>query len=181
MFGFKRKIKIACLVQSKAIINKSRFLLKKIEEDSKFDLKIIAFPENIQEFPKNKDFSFWKDNYGDIVINSITDKKTWYDLQKDRPDYVIVTRPYDLYLPEEYSLAEIAKYTKIIYLPYGFSLSNMYYISMTKEIMKELSIIIAENDDAHKYYINLIKKIKDDKKRVSINIGYPTFDEVMDS
>ena len=179
MIGFKRKIRIVCLVQCRAVIDKVKLMLKIIEKDPKFDLKIIAFPEKITEFPKNKDLSFWKENYGDIVVNAIEDKDHWYDLKKDKPDYVIIQRPYDIYMPEEYSLAKMAEYTKIVYVPYGFSLANIYNITMTKEVMKELSIIIAENDDSHKYYTNLIKKINDDKKRVSLNIGYPIFDDVI--
>ena len=178
MFGFKRKIKIVCLVQSKTIIDKVKCVLKKIEEDKMFDLKIIAFPEDIKEFPKNKDLSFWRENYGDLVINSIEDNN-WYNLEKDHPDYVIVQRPYDIYMPKEYSLEKLAKYSKVIYIPYGYSLANIFDITMSKEVMKELSIIVAENDDANKYYNSLIDKIKDDKKRVSINIGYPIFDEII--
>ena len=178
MFGLRKKIKVAFLVQCKSIINKTRNLIRIIEKDPMFDLKIIAFPENIKEFPTNKDLLFWKEQYGDLVINSIDENNNWYNLKKDKPDYVIVTRPYDIYMPKEYYLEEIATYSKVIYVPYGYTLANIFNITMSKEVMKALSIIIAENDDADKHYRSLIRKVADGKKRVSLNIGYPVFDEV---
>lgn len=172
-----KKIKVYFLVQYKAGCSKIKDVIKAMERDTNTEIKVIAFPEDINEFPKNKDLLFWKQQLGDIVIDSIQNNQ-WFNLKNKKPDYVFIQRPYDNYLPEEYHKKELSKYTKICYIPYGYSLADIFDVTMTREDMKYLHIIFAENIEANKYYNKLIKSIDDNKKRYSVSLGYPILDRI---
>lgn len=177
MFKFKKKIKVYFIAQYRAGLDKFASVVDEMKQDNSFDVKVLAVPNDISDLTENKDFDFWKKRFGDITVNALIDKDTWFDLKKEKPDYVFIQRPYDNLVPNVYSKTVISNYTKICYIPYAFSLANLFDIMMPQSEMVYLSIIFAENDEMNEYYEGLIKSIDDKKKRKSYNFGYPSLDE----
>ena len=69
------------------------------------------------------------------------------------------------------------KYTRICYIPYGFSLVDIFDISFKPEDAKNIDIIFAEHEEVRDIYKKTISKLDDNKKRISICLGYPSLDE----
>lgn len=171
-----KKIKIYFIAQYKAGSDKFYSVVKEMEKDESIDVKVLAVPNDITDLTCNKDYEYWKNLFGDITINSI-ENNNWYNLEKDKPDYVFIQRPYDMYVPDEYKKETMIKYTRICYIPYGFSLVDIFDISFKPEDAKNIDIIFAEHEEVSDIYKKTISKIDDDKKRISICLGYPSLDE----
>ena len=172
----KKKIIVFFIAQYKAGADKFESVVKEMERDNSFDVKVLAIPEDINKLDKNKDFDYWNNKFGDITINALEDGK-WFDLKKEKPNYVFIQRPYDGLVPVEYRKTTLKEYTKVCYIPYGFSLADIFYISFTKEDMKDINIVFAEHEEVNDYYNSLIKEIDDNQKRYSVFFGYPALEE----
>lgn len=169
-----KKIKVFFICQWKQGYIKFYDVVKCMIENEKIDVKLIAFPENIKEYPKNRELKFWQDIFGkDIVVNSVTDIG-WFDLKKEKPDYVFVQRPYNNYLPEEYATNVISQYTKECYIPYGYGLVDIRDITISPEFLKQLYFYFAENKEEFEYAEKVMSTFKGNHK--SLNIGYPMLD-----
>ena len=129
LFKKKKKIKVFFLCQYVQGCNKIADVVYYMINDFSFDVKVLAIPDDISKFPENKEFDFWYSKFGDIVVNAI-DSGKWFDLENESPDYVFIQRPYDNYLPVEYQIETVKKYTKLCYIPYAFELMNLRNVVM---------------------------------------------------
>ncbi len=170
---FSKQIKIYYICQYMQGYNKFCDVIHAMQQDPCINIKVLAFPEDISQFPKNTNLPFWKEKFGDIVINAVTEQG-WFDLQKEKPDYVFVQRPYNNYLPSAYSTENIAKFTKLCYIPYGFNLLNIRDVSLNRSFLKDLYFFFAENT----YEYNYVKKIMKEYGcgHYSIDLGYPALE-----
>lgn len=182
MFWKKRrkKIKVYYICQYIQGCSKISDVINSMINDDEIDIHILAFPMEIDKFPKNEEFSFWKDKFGDYSINAVSNNK-WFDLKKENPDYVFVQRPYDIYLPEEYSCKELAKYTKLCYIPYGFSLVKLQKIALQKEFLENLYMFFADSHHEYEYAKDVVESFNDNKKRFCFDLGYPILDTIKEN
>ena len=177
LFNRNSKIKVFFIAQYKAGADKFESVVKEMEKDEKIEVKVLAVPDDINNISNNKDYTYWKEIFGDITIDAINENK-WFNLENEHPDYVFIQRPYDLLLPQEYRKTTMTNYTKICYIPYAFSMASLFDILMPKDEIKFYDIIFAEQDATDKYYKSIIKEASDDKKRYSVNVGYPALDVI---
>lgn len=173
----QKKIKIYFICQYKQSCNKTEDVINAMIMDNEIDVKVLAFPYDIKCFPENKELSFWKEKYGEHVINAVNGEE-WFDLAAQKPDYVFIQRPYDQYLPQQYSCKELSKFTKICYIPYGYNLANLYYLFSEEHFWKYLYIFFAENEYECNHAKHIFDSFEDDTKRYSLNLGYPVLDSV---
>ena len=171
-----KKIKVYFIAQYKAGLDKFESVVKEMQKDDSFDVKVLAVPDDINDLEKNKDYEYWYSKFGDITIDSIKNGK-WFDLKKEKPDYVFIQRPYDGLVPPEYRKTTLREYTKVSYIPYGFSMVGIFDISMKPEDMESIDIIFAEHEEVNNFYQKLIDSIEDKRKRTTINLGYPALDK----
>ena len=68
----KRKIKVYYICQYIQGYGKICDVIEAMKKDEKIDIKVLALPDDIQKYPNNPEFSFWKDKFGDIVIDAVT-------------------------------------------------------------------------------------------------------------
>ena len=172
----KKKIKVFFIAQYKAGSDKFESVVKEMQKDDIFDVKVLAIPNDINNLRKNEDFDYWNNIFNGITIDAI-ENNSWFDLKKEKPDYVFIQRPYDGLVPIEYRKTTLREYTKVCYIPYGFSMVSIFDISMKQEDMESIDIIFAEHEEVNEFYKNLINSIDDDKKRISICLGYPSLDK----
>lgn len=170
----KRKINVYFICQWKQGYVKFYDVVKEMIKNDNIDVKLIAFPENIKEYPKNKNLKFWQGIFGtEIVINSITDTG-WFDLKKEKPDYVFVQRPYNNYLPAEYATNVLSQYTKLCYIPYAYLLSDLRSVVLPKEFLGQLYFYYAENKEEYEYTKKVMSTFNGN--HYSLNLGYPMLD-----
>ena len=173
------KIKVYFIVQYIQGLDKIHTVIQIMQKDPMINVKVLAFPSDKNDFPENKELSFWREKIGNNVINAVVENG-WYDLKKQKPDYVFVQRPYDIYLPKEYSVKELSSFTKVCYIPYGFTLHTRNDLVLYNSFLEELSIFFAENNDQYKYVKKIFGEMKDKKSRKSVFLGYPSLDNMED-
>lgn len=162
-----KKIKVYFIAQYKAGLDKFESVVKEMQKDDSFDVKVLAVPDDINDLEKNKDYEYWYSKFGDITIDSIKNGK-WFDLKKEKPDYVFIQRPYDGLVPPEYRKTTLREYTKVSYIPYGFSMVGIFDISMKPEDMESIDIIFAEHEEVNNFYQKLIDSIEDKEKELQL-------------
>lgn len=173
---FKRKIKVYFIAQYEAGVDKFCSVVKEMQKDPKFDVKVLAVPNNINNMNENVEYDFWYNKFGDITINSLDNGK-WYNLKKKKPDYVFIQRPYDDYLPHEYKMQTMFEYTKICYIPYAFTIAKIYDIMFNIDEARYMNIVFSDHEESDEYYNKIFKEINDGIKRYTVNLGYPSLDE----
>lgn len=177
MFKFKkkksRKIKVYFLCQYMQGYNKIFDVIECMKNNELFDAKVLAIPDNIDLFPKNNEYEFWYSKFGTIVVNSIVNNQ-WFDLKKEKPDYVFVQRPYDNYLPHEFQIETLKQYTKLCYIPYCFELADLRNVILPEFFVKNISLLFCTQRDEFEYCSNIIKNIDDGLCRKVFNLGYPS-------
>lgn len=173
----KKKIKVYFICQYIQGYAKVCDVVESMKKDSDIDLNILAVPDDIKKYPKNEELNFWIDKFGDSVINAITEKG-WFDLEKEKPDYVFIQRPYNNYLPYQYSTDVLTRYTKLCYIPYGYSLVDLHNVCLPQSFINQLYFFFGENEYECEYVQN---KMINDNHHYSKNFGYPSLDsEIMD-
>ena len=172
MFKFRKKVKVYFIAQYKAGLDKFASVVDEMKSDKKLNVKVLVFPENINNVQSNDDFAFWKKRFGNIAIDALLENNKWFDLKKKSPDYVFIQRPYDHYLPCEYSTDELKKYTKLCYIPYGYSLADLHDVILPKSFLEKLYFFFGENDEECKYAENMVQ----DKVKIK-SLGYPSLNK----
>lgn len=173
----RKKIKVVFIVQYIQGYDKFIDVINCMKCESLFDVKVLAFPENKNKFPKNEEFDFWKSKFGENAINSICDNE-WIDLEKLSPDYIFVQRPYDMYLPEKFSVYNMSLYSKICYIPYGYVLHTNNELVLPKTFLENIYIYFAENESQKKYAEKIFGEIDNSRQRYSVDLGYPVLDKL---
>ena len=169
----KKKIKVYFIAQWKQGYIKFIDVVNQMKADENIDVRVLAFPEKISAFPNNEDFYFWYDLFGYVTINSISDGK-WFDLEKEKPEYVFIQRPYNNYLPEQFATHVLCNYTKLCYIPYAYTLSDLRSVGLPDDFLKTLYFHFAENRGEYEYVKD--KMITFSGKHYSLNLGYPQLD-----
>lgn len=147
--------------------------------------KIICIPKvenindkiyNINKLKRNDAFEFMKENKD--AINAYLGDGEWYNLKKLNPDYVFYTRPYNYHYPDSYKTNSVCQYSKICYIPYGFTLCdgnifnsvyNNWILCQSKYIFvcsRNMNNILRRN-----YFYQYITR-----KNEFLYFGYPRFD-----
>lgn len=171
----KRSIKVAFICQWKHGYVKFQDVVLKMRENDKFDVQLIVFSEDVKNSPENSQIDFWESNFPKIKIIEAKNSNGWYDLKKSyNPDYVFVQRPYDIYLPEEYSLSKLSKIAKVCYIPYAYIIADFRAELLNKEILSNIYIYFAENEEQYQYAKMAMGDLKG--KHYSYNLGYPYLD-----
>lgn len=62
---------------------------------------------------------------------------TWFDLKKERPDYVVYMRPYNNQYPVQYKNTYVCDFAKVCYIPYAYSQTSdgLSYTTFNEEFI----------------------------------------------
>lgn len=124
-----KKIKIAFIVEFPETWNSLKTVYEAAIEMG-IETIILSIPKpkysgaqkyEINENEINESFEeFKKQNVN--AVNAYLGNNKWYDLKKDKPDYVFYTRPYNNQYPDIYNNNTVCQYSKVCFIPYAFSL-----------------------------------------------------------
>lgn len=151
--GVKDRITVVFILQMPEIWNKQSLIYQQMKTRTNFHIIILAVPEyniitNSHNFENNTAYEFAVREGMENVIKA--DKLgDWQDLKELSPDYVFYQRPYEEYLPIQYSSREVIKYSKTCYIPYAF------FASTTGEMTMEYERSFARN-----IYFNFVSSIE---------------------
>lgn len=134
----KEIINVVFLIQYIPGWNKLEPIYIKMLKDDRFNPVIVCIPLNIQNNELQDDNG--NDTYeyfakqGKLVVNSLLDDGSWYDIRQLNPDIVFHSRPYNIYLPKCYTSGQVVKYALICNVLYGLSFTkDMRDVTLNKD------------------------------------------------
>lgn len=169
-------VKVLFLCQYPQAWNKMKSVFEMMIDDERFDVKILAVPNNINK-PDNKIYLYFSGLYGEKYVINSYDNGMWYNLKELMPDYVFYQRPYDQYLPKEYRSGKVSKYSKICHLVYGYLLVDEDKdVCVSKIFFRNVYMFFAENSVSQEFNIKRFKISHNKGYRKTLNIGYPVLE-----
>ncbi len=124
------------------------------------------------------DINFYTKNYSNVCKAYDEETKTWFDLKRYKPDYIIYERPYGNCLPYTYRSDQTVEYAKVIYIPYGYILTkseDLLNIVLPPDFLRNMSIFFASWEGVENYCREYFKENKYKNRKV-VNLGFPRFD-----
>ena len=172
----KKKIKVYYICQYLQGYGKIAGVINQLNKSNNIDFKALVFPTDIQDIENTNEINKWKKLIGENVISAVT-KDGWYDLKGQKPDYVFVQRPYDNYLPEEYSIENMKNFTKICYIPYGYSLLKIRDVGLPESFLLNLYYFFSDTPNEYEYAKGVYEKNNSTNYNHAINVGYPSLND----
>lgn len=132
-----RPIKVLFIAQYIQGWNKLAPLYNKMLTDKLFEPVIICVPTGIKNSELINADSLENDTYdyfiskGYNAINALIGRNQWLDLKELEPDYIFHSRPYNQFMPKEYSSKKIRKYALMC---------NVLYAANTTKNCQEVTI-----------------------------------------
>ncbi len=84
--------------------------------------------------------------HGYEAVNTLIGRNEWLDLRSLKLDYIFFVRPYNAYMPKQYSTHRISRYTKICVLLYAYTLlEHTYRDTLNKDFFCNVHLFFAEN------------------------------------
>ncbi|MBR3884898.1 MAG: oligosaccharide flippase family protein [Clostridia bacterium] len=97
-------------------------------------------------------------------------------LKELKPNILFYPRPYDAYLPEDLRSYNAVKYSKLFYIPYGYSFMKLGHVNLMPSFTQNLTVLIADNEYAH----NIFNERKLENYQFSYNLGCLYFENLLE-
>ncbi len=136
------KVKVCFFYQDKAVWDKSRPVYEAMKNDERFETFILIIP--------NRDLQISEEQYREISEheNVICAQKPgsgeWFDLQKEKPDFIFLAKPYAILLPEGYWEGRLSGFTRLCYIPYGYQ-NWVLPIGLEKDFFRSIALFFADD------------------------------------
>lgn len=174
-------INVVFICQPPSLWNSIRTVYQEACRNPLFKTFLIAIPEKDFDkdgihftYGKNNSYTYLKDNGFDVIEGY--QNGNFIDIKSLKPDYVFLPRPYDQHLPDEYKSNALVKYTRVCYVPYGFSLTNDCMPTIFNYSFLKNTYLFFPDSFCAKNYVNALYKKKLCKWNKIGNIGFPRFD-----
>lgn len=145
------KIKVGFICQYIPAWNKLLPVYNKLKSDSRFEVYLLCVPNRIEDGRLVSPESLENDTYeyycqkGYEAVNTLIGKDTWLDLKEMKLDYIFYTRPYNSFMPAEYSSKAVSKYSKICVLLYAMTLAeNEWNTALNRDFFRHVYLYFAE-------------------------------------
>lgn len=174
-------IKIGFIVFEPESWDKLQPVYEAMRERAEFDAKLIVVPSfdislSIGQYGYEREF--FKTKYGEI-IEAVNDNGEIIDLKKYDFDYIFYQDPYNSHYPRKLCSDEVVKYSKICYIPYGYTVSNNFsrLYAENMSFFRNVTYFFADTEQNGKIIEKLLdKNIKRGIQKVKY-LGFPPFEE----
>lgn len=174
-------IKIAFIVFEPQSWDKEQPVFEELRTRKNVEVDILVVPSFNDGFNVKhgygKEWEFFVNKYP-MARKAVNDAGRVLDLAKEEYDYVFYQSPYNEHMPKELQSKRLVKYTKICYLPYGFSGANVFNGGNTNEdFFRNVYFWFGDVQEVR----DLLEKrfSKNVKKGLQkfLLLGYPVFEE----
>ena len=181
----KNHVRVCFLLQFPEMWNSLKTVYESMSKDPNFEVKVICVPKIKYHKDRNKSKVFYENNealvfcrQNNICSINAFDNNKWLDIKQINPDYIIPQRPYDIKMPDLYSLSNLSKIAFVCYIPYSQRLTKgiHLYTEFNYRLLNSSYMIFADCKEAYSYVKNNTLGILLKKYRKIYNIGYPRFD-----
>lgn len=148
------KIRVGFLCQWIPAWNKLEPIYRSMMNDNLFEFYIICLPSKINNSiyegsseELNDTFIWYKERGYVNVVDAFQGGNTWVDIEAMHLDYLFLQRPYGNFLPQQYQVEKLSKYTKICYVSYGMTMTKeIANITLNRGFFKHVYLFFAENE-----------------------------------
>lgn len=177
------KINVLFIMQYPEMWNSQKSIYDAMVVDERFNIQILTVPKRIGINSKVKVFYKINEAYeyccrrGYESINSKV-PYGWLDINSLSQDYIILQRPYNDFMPNEYSLYKLSRHSLLCYIPYGFYMNTGVHlkIGFNRSFLNSVYMIFADSYITKDYCVKNSKKLLNKNCRKIYDIGYPRFD-----
>lgn len=151
------KIRVGFMCQYLPAWGKLEPVYRLMKEAADFEVFLLCVPMGIHRQRLDDPEDLVNDTYeyykalGYDAVNTLVGKDRWLDLKALKLDYLFFTRPYNSYMPPQYSSHEVSRYTKICVMLYAFTLMEETYRStLNRDFFCNVYLYFAEDRYAMK-------------------------------
>lgn len=146
------KIRVGFMCQYLPAWGKLEPVYRLMKEAPDFEVFLLCVPMGIHrqrlddpESLRNDTYEYYKE-HGYEAINTLEGRNRWLDLKTLNLDYLFFTRPYNSYMPPQYSSHSVSLYTKICVMLYAFTLMEETYRStLNRDFFCNVYLYFAED------------------------------------
>lgn len=145
-------IRVVFFAQYLPTWNKIDSVYQAMLESDKFEPHIVCIPPDDKIASSSEEEGTLNPTYEHFIshgydaLDATLDDGGWLDIRSLNPDYVFHDRPYNAFIPKEYSSSEVATYARICSIMYGSSWTDNYAaVAFNTDYFKDVSIYFAED------------------------------------
>ena len=152
-----KALKVVFLIQYIPAWNKLEPIYLRMKEDDRYEPVIVCVPLNIQNNTylgkgENDTYEYFKE-HGFDAVNALQEDGRWLDLKSLEPDYLFHSRPYNNYMPLEYTSTEIKKYALLCNVLYGQSMIlDIMGVAINTDYFRDVYMYFASDKSEVSYY-----------------------------
>lgn len=185
-----KKIRICFVLQRTEIFTSVQSIFDAMCSDDRFSVSILILPRfdhakkevDISTIGQNIEFAERLNTKATVINPYNTQQRKFEDISKYQFDYLFLGLPYAGEYPKEYNFNELAKASRLCYVPYGSSYADglkMIRVSLTNDLLMKVDYLFADCDKVYRYCNSKLKLCKNsDSKKIVYNIGFPRYDLV---
>ena len=145
-------IRVGFLCQYLPAWTKVKELYQILQEDSRFEVFLICVPLGIHnhsldnpESLENEAYEYCLAHGYSEAINALIGKGKWFDLKSLNLEYLFYPRPYNSFMPYEYTTRQVSRYCKICLVMYGIEKSETTdKIQLNRDFMSNVYFYFAD-------------------------------------
>ncbi len=182
----KDRVRIVFVCQVPANWDGMNSIYEAAKASDQVDAYIVAIPEKIigknyeltaEQYGENRSYEFCRKFEPDTINGYDPENGNFFELKQLDPDYVFLPRPYDIHLPEPYRSDVLRTYTKICFLPYGYSICRWGTKGVyNMEFLSNVYAVFADNTHHAEMITNTFKAFHAMDIKKVYDLGYPGFD-----
>lgn len=179
-------IRVVFLAQYLQAWNKIDPVYQAMLDSPSFEPYIVCVPLNIKAHRLqgatsggNEIYDYYC-SHGYEAINSLDADGRWFDIQKLNPDYVFHSRPYNSFMPKQYTSGTIAKYAQVCSIMYGASWTdNFADVAYNDNYFRYVSLYFAEDAWSAGTFEKRFKKGVSRGLQKSVTVGMPVLENIV--
>jgi len=180
------KISVVFFCHFPAVWNAVKPVFQAALDEADMEVYLLALPVKVMKknldysheiYEENRTYEYCRSFYPDTINAVCEPDGSWFDLTKLKPNYIVLSRPYDKEVPPCYQSDVLSTYAKICYIPYSYCKMNWdSRLVYGLDFMDYVYAVFTESPQ----YCRLVRKIfynvfKAGWKKINY-LGYPRFD-----
>ena len=181
----KDEINVVFIAQYIPAWNKHVWIYNVIMKRKNMNAHILCVPSDIEknqfvgDSSKNDVYEYFVSHGYENCINAYENGR-WFDLKSLSPDYVFHSRPYNHFMPVEYTSINVCQYAKLCNFLYGASMSKMTMNTVfNKSYFRHCSFYFAIDEAEKEYWEKRFEKGCKAGLQKSVAVGSPAFQSIL--
>lgn len=178
-------INVCFFIQFPEMWNSEKTVYDCMIKDDRYNVTIIAVPKRIGINSNEKIFQATNSAYTFCIDNGIKainacENGRWFNISNLETDYIFLQRPYDEFMPNQYSMYKLSKLALLCYIPYGFEFVHGIHLNIeyNMNFLNNVYLIFSDNEETKAWCSSHSKYEEKIGIRKVLDIGYPRFDNL---